>query len=95
MQEVNQHWYESEHIRSNVSKLSPECRDLLDKIFVVNPAERINIAQIQAHPWYNKPLTPQFQQAAQQVAAKQAQLDQQINSVPSNPVRPPSPPSYA
>ncbi|KAK9820902.1 hypothetical protein WJX74_004269 [Apatococcus lobatus] len=85
MQEVNQHWYDSEHIRSNVSKLSPECRDLLDKIFVTNPQERITITQIQAHPWYNQPLTPQYQQAAGKVAQQQAQLDQQINAVPSNP----------
>ncbi|KAG2194300.1 hypothetical protein INT47_000443, partial [Mucor saturninus] len=34
--------------------LSKECLDLLSKIFVVNPKERITLSAIQAHPWMNK-----------------------------------------
>lgn len=34
--------------------LSKECLDLLSKIFVVNPKERITLSAIQAHPWMSK-----------------------------------------
>jgi serine/threonine protein kinase len=32
--------------------MTRECRDLFSKIFVVDPAERITIAGIKAHPWF-------------------------------------------
>ncbi|TKW29312.1 hypothetical protein SEVIR_3G387400v4 [Setaria viridis] len=32
--------------------VSPECRDLLSRIFVVNPDHRITMAQIISHPWF-------------------------------------------
>ena len=31
--------------------ISPECRDLLQRILVGNPDERLTIDQIQRHPW--------------------------------------------
>ena len=31
--------------------VSAECRDLLRKIFVADPAERISIQNMQKHPW--------------------------------------------
>ena len=31
--------------------ISSDCRDLLRKIFVPDPAERISIQNIQRHPW--------------------------------------------
>lgn len=34
--------------------LGKDCLDLLSKIFVVNPKERITLSAIQAHPWMNK-----------------------------------------
>lgn len=37
IQEVSRGWAESPFIASNVKALSPEVRDLLDKIFVVDP----------------------------------------------------------
>ena len=37
--------------------LSPECHDLLDKIFVVDPKRRITIPQIMEHPFYKEFLT--------------------------------------
>ena len=39
-------------------KVSAECRDLLHKLLVANPDERLSIPQIQAHPWYRKGLPP-------------------------------------
>ncbi|KAI8365063.1 kinase-like domain-containing protein, partial [Choanephora cucurbitarum] len=34
--------------------LGKDCLDLLSKIFVVDPAQRITLSAIQAHPWMNK-----------------------------------------
>ncbi|KAI9363150.1 kinase-like domain-containing protein [Pilaira anomala] len=34
--------------------LGKDCLDLLSKIFVVNPKDRITLSGIQAHPWMNK-----------------------------------------
>ncbi|PAN21599.1 hypothetical protein PAHAL_3G479200 [Panicum hallii] len=36
--------------------ISPECRDLLSRIFVVEPNLRITIPQIKSHPWFLKNL---------------------------------------
>jgi serine/threonine protein kinase len=51
LQEVNRQWSESPFIADNVGALSPEARDLLDKIFVVDPTKRITIPEIMQHPW--------------------------------------------
>ncbi|KAG0738348.1 hypothetical protein G6F57_000635 [Rhizopus arrhizus] len=34
--------------------LGKDCLDLLSKIFVVNPSERITLSAIRSHPWMNK-----------------------------------------
>jgi len=39
-------------------KASKELRDLLSRILVADPASRAPIADIQAHPWYQKDLPP-------------------------------------
>ena len=38
-------------IPSNV-EVSAECRDLLTRLMVRDPAERIGMADIHAHPWF-------------------------------------------
>lgn len=34
------------------SRISPECLDLISKIFLANPAQRMTIADIKRHPWF-------------------------------------------
>jgi serine/threonine protein kinase len=51
LQEVNKHWSKSPFLSENVGALSPEARDLLDKIFQTDPKQRITIPQIMQHPW--------------------------------------------
>ncbi|KAG2547474.1 hypothetical protein PVAP13_9KG103200 [Panicum virgatum] len=36
--------------------ISPECQDLISRIFVANPATRITIPEIRNHPWFLKNL---------------------------------------
>jgi serine/threonine protein kinase len=45
------------HIPSHI-KLSPEGHDLLRRVLVADPTQRINVAQIYDHPWYCKNLPP-------------------------------------
>ena len=51
LQEVNKQWNESPFIADNVDALSAEARDLLDRIFVLDPSQRITIPEIMRHPW--------------------------------------------
>jgi serine/threonine-protein kinase SRK2 len=43
IQQIRTSWQESPHNNSAVSKLSKDCRDLLDKMFDVNQDSRITI----------------------------------------------------
>ena len=38
--------------------LSGSCQDLLTRIFVRDPAQRLSMAAVMAHPWFNANLTP-------------------------------------
>ena len=47
----------------------------MDRIFEVDEAARITIPAIQAHPWYNVPLSPSFRAAEEQICREQALLE--------------------
>jgi hypothetical protein len=54
IQQIRTSWQESPHNNSAVSKLTRECRDLLDKMFDVNQDSRITIdGIIRWGPCYN------------------------------------------
>ncbi len=69
------------------AQLSPECTDLLNKIFVINEKERITIAQIKEHPWYNVPLVPKYAEAERDIEARQRRVEQYIRQRDLNIVR--------
>jgi serine/threonine protein kinase len=50
-------WSDSAVLKEHVHLLSPECCDLLDKIFVTDPKRRITVPQIMEHPFYTQFLT--------------------------------------
>jgi len=39
-------------------RITPECRDLIESIFVADPTKRISLEEIKRHPWFLKSLTP-------------------------------------
>jgi len=45
--------------------ISQDCRQLLSKIFVANPAKRITIREIRNHPWFLKNLPRELTEAVQ------------------------------
>eukprot|EP00891_Asterochloris_glomerata_P000072 jgi/Astpho2/72/e_gw1.00004.30.1_t len=80
MQETTMRWRESEYIKHNINKLSPECQDLLDKIFQVDPKQRITLQDIQKHPWYTAALSSPYQGSWDQLEQEQQGVDNHIHS---------------
>lgn len=68
-------------------QLSPECTDLLNKIFVIDEKQRITIAQIKEHPWYNVPLIPKYAAAEKDIEERQRRVEQYIKQRDLNIVR--------
>ncbi len=56
-------------------QLSASCRDLLNKIFNVDPISRITIPEIIEHPWYNMELPEKYQSVLDRLATQQAEVD--------------------
>lgn len=61
-------------------QLSPECQDLLDKIFQVDPKQRITLQDIQKHPWYTAALSSPYQGSWDQLEQEQQGVDNHIHS---------------
>ncbi|GKV21215.1 hypothetical protein SLEP1_g31212 [Rubroshorea leprosula] len=47
--------------------ISQDCRHLLSRIFVANPARRITVKEIRSHPWFLKNLPRELTEAAQAI----------------------------
>lgn len=71
LQQMRQPWSGIPHIKAAVERLTPECVDLLNRIFVVDESKRITIPEIREHPWYLKPLSPKH--AAAEARVKELQ----------------------
>ena len=69
--------------------VSEDCKDLMRRIFVANPTDRITMSEIQAHPWYqqNLPLglatfnERQLAQQGQPSTASSLQTEDQIKAI--------------
>ncbi|KAL2477601.1 Serine/threonine-protein kinase SRK2B [Forsythia ovata] len=61
--------------------ISQDCRHLLSRIFVANPARRITIKEIKSHPWFLKNLPRELMDAAQAVYYQKGNPTYSIQSV--------------
>lgn len=77
--------------------ISQDCRQLISRIFVANPAKRISMQEIKSHPWFLKKLPKELTEAAQ-VALLQKQnrpsgsyfqSDDEINRIVEEARKPP------
>lgn len=76
LQEVARTWSDSPFLQGNIAALPPDARDLLDKIFVLDPSHRATIDSIRRHPWYAAPLADaRLAAALKAMDADQAALD--------------------
>ncbi|WIA14928.1 hypothetical protein OEZ85_001641 [Tetradesmus obliquus] len=79
-----QNWVDSdEFVKANATNLSPECRDLLDKIFVADEFKRITLQGIKEHPWYTAELPPFLQQALDDLKLEQDMRDRMLRATVS------------
>lgn len=76
LQQVSKRWSEVPHMKEAVTKLTPECKDLLNRIFVIDANKRITIEQIERHPWYKMPLPPHYINTLKKLEMGQAELDE-------------------
>jgi len=74
LQQVRQPWTGLPHIKAALGKLSPECTDLLNRIFVIDEKKRISVPAIKAHPWYTRPLSSKHATAEVGVASAQTEV---------------------
>jgi len=73
---VKSHRADLTRLKSDVwgaSKLSADCRRLLDAMFAMDPAKRIGLEAVRHHPWVSGPL---FLEHAQTIAACWDEMDQ-------------------
>ena len=60
------------------AQLSPECTDLLNRIFVIDEKKRITVPEIKQHAWYTRPLLPRYAEAEAKIAADQRKVEEYI-----------------
>lgn len=79
LQETARAWSDSPFLAANIRALPDDARDLLNKIFEVDPAKRITVEGIKAHPWYARPLKePELAEALEKQDAAQRAVDAHI-----------------
>ena len=71
------------------AQLSPECKDLMNRIFVIDAKKRITLEDIEAHPWYSMPLPPRLQAQLDRMDREQVTLDRHTRSRNVSAVSPP------
>jgi serine/threonine-protein kinase SRK2 len=75
LQQVSKRWSEVPHMAEAIKKLSPECKDLLNRIFVVDAKKRITLEEIEHHPWYKKQLPESYATVLASLHRSQDELD--------------------
>ena len=79
LQETARAWSDSPFLAANIGALPADARDLLNKIFEVDPSKRITVEGIRAHPWYARPLKePELAEALERQDAAQRAVDAHI-----------------
>ncbi|KIZ07629.1 hypothetical protein MNEG_0325 [Monoraphidium neglectum] len=71
-------WHANPLIAHDCGMLSPDCIDLLDRMFELEEPKRITVAGIKRHPWFNRQLPSQYGGALEQLAREQKAIDQQV-----------------
>ncbi|KAF5841225.1 kinase-like domain-containing protein [Dunaliella salina] len=78
---VQQHrnkWDENSMLQSQLKYLSPNARDLLDKMFDLDEKNRISIQGIMEHPWYQTPMRSHFEDALGTLKQEQDEVEEKL-----------------
>lgn len=84
LQQVSKRWNEVPHMEAAIKKLSPECKDLLNRIFTIDAKKRITLEQIKKHPWYLKPLPANYATVLDRLQVSQSQIEAQMRARKEN-----------
>ncbi|KXZ42321.1 hypothetical protein GPECTOR_162g136 [Gonium pectorale] len=79
LQQIKTSWREAPNNSSAASRLTPELKDLLDRMFDVKQESRASIETIKAHPWFNRPLPPRYEEALEELQKEQREIDEQVS----------------
>lgn len=72
LKQLKTSWEESLKLEVATKNLTPDCVDLLGKIFDVNAETRIGMEGLKAHPWFNRPLPEPYATSLESMQKKQA-----------------------
>ena len=61
-------------------QLSPECKDLLNQIFVIDTTKRISLQGIKDHPWYSLPLPTKYADGEVKIEKAQEKIAEYIST---------------
>lgn len=78
LQQIKTSWRDVPNNSNAVNKLSPDLKDLLDKMFEVKQDSRIDVPSIRAHPWVLKPLVPPYSTAFNELQVQQKEVDEKV-----------------
>lgn len=84
LQQVSKRWSEVPHMAEAIKKLTPECKDLLNRIFTIDATKRITIEQIERHPWYKMPLPEAYTRTLEHLKKDQKFLDAHLQGSEAN-----------
>eukprot|EP00803_Ostreobium_quekettii_P006140 evm.model.scf_58.12 EVM.evm.TU.scf_58.12 scf_58:110984-115751(+) len=74
LQQIKQKWRENSRVKDAAVRLSPECRDLLDKVFELNEKRRCGVEDIKRHAWFNMPMPPKYEAALKRLEQQQEKV---------------------
>jgi 5'-AMP-activated protein kinase, catalytic alpha subunit len=59
--------------------LSEDCRDLIQRMLLVDPIERITLAEVREHPWFQVNLPPELCHPPEPITSRKLQsIDDQV-----------------
>lgn len=64
--------------------VSPACMDLVSRMLIPNPSDRISVGEILKHPWYLRNLSPELRSINRRMGslvAKNSQSEDQIQNI--------------
>ncbi|KAG2488294.1 hypothetical protein HYH03_013144 [Edaphochlamys debaryana] len=79
LQQIKTSWRDVPNNTSAASRLTPELKELLDKMFDVKQESRASIDTIKQHPWFNRPLPEKFTESLKELEEEQRAIDEQVS----------------
>eukprot|EP00798_Chlamydomonas_sp_ICE-L_P030573 gene30573-35589_t len=86
LQQIRCTWREIPRVSAYVAKLSPDCRDLLDRMFELDMNRRITVEGVKAHKWLQKKLPAHYEMSLSAIATEQAFKDQMVDPTSKMPL---------